>query len=239
MMSDNSLNKGYSDTIPVEKNSGFVARLFHGDVSLPVTYWIFGVLIGNVGTRIISTVIEFNYLELISTPTGVWSVNAFYLIATGYSVFIFIAVWRSAAKYRGRKLWSGLARVGVVIGAFIFAAGFMSGIQQGENNGLALSEEIEILNKSLPSMVDDETRLDRVLIQGRDLHYNYTLVNWLSADIDIDNLIVKTAPHIKTTQCNDDYARGLIDDGRKLVYSYRDKVGKPITKIQIDKSDCF
>ena len=33
---------------PVEYKTNFVVRLFRGDISLPITYWVFGVLIGNM-----------------------------------------------------------------------------------------------------------------------------------------------------------------------------------------------
>ena len=37
----------------IKKKAGFIARLFRGEISLPITYWFFGVLIGNVAFQII------------------------------------------------------------------------------------------------------------------------------------------------------------------------------------------
>lgn len=224
----------------ITKNqAGFVKRLFRGDVSLPITYWVFGALIGNVGFQVILTIIEFNYLELTSTQTGAWSVTGFYWLAISYSIFMLIAIWRSAGKYKGRAIWAGLARVAVVLGTFSLIGNFIIGLQQGSDTDLALNEEISMINKSLPSMIDDDTRLDHVSIQEKDVYYNYTLVNWLVADMDIARFISMMTPSLKTAQCNNEEARPLLDEGRKFVYVYRDKASKPVADIVVDKSDCF
>ena len=223
----------------IKKQAGFVARLFQGDVSLPITYWIFGALIGNVGFQVALTIIEFNYLEITSTQVGAWSVMGFYWLAIGYSIFMLIAIWRSAGKYQGRAIWSGLARVAVVFGALAIIGNFMIGLQQGSNTDLALNEEIKMINKSLPSMIDNDTRLDHVSIQEKDVYYNYTLVKWLVADMDVSRFTSVMTPKLKTAQCANEETRPLLNEGRKLVYMYRDKASKPIAKIVIGKSDCF
>lgn len=223
----------------IEKGAGFVSRLFRGDVSLPITYWVFGVLIGNIGFQIAHSIIEFNYLEIKSIQVGALSVMGFYWLFIGYNIFMLIAIWRSAGKYQGRAIWSGLARVAVVFGTLAFAGKFMIGIQQGSDTDLALNQEIKMINKSLPSMIDTDTRLDHVSIQGKDVYYNYTLVNWLVADMDVSRFTSIMTPKIKTEQCANEETRPLLNEGRKLVYVYRDKASKPIAEIVVEKSDCF
>ena len=41
---------------------------------------------------------------------------AYAVFVLAYTVFISVAIWRSAAKYKGSELWAVLARVMVVIG---------------------------------------------------------------------------------------------------------------------------
>jgi len=224
---------------PMEKKSGLIARLFRGDVSLPITYWVFGFLIGNVGFQIILKIIEFNYLEITTSQAGAWSVMAFYWVAIGYSIFMLIAIWRSAGKYQGRAIWAGLARVAVVLGALGLIANFIVGLQQGNDTDLALSEEVKMVNKSLPSMIDNDTRLDHVSIQDKDVYYNYTLVNWLAADLDVTRFTSVMMPKLKTAQCANEETRPLLNEGRKLVYMYRDKSSKPVAKIVVERSDCL
>ncbi len=228
-----------TESQPIEKKAGFIARLFRGEVSLPITYWVFGVLIGNVAFQIILKIIEFNYLEIVTSQVGAWSVMGFYWSAIGYSIFMLIAIWRSAGKYQGKEIWAGLARVAVVLGTLALITSFIIGLQQGSDTDLALSEEMKMINKSLPSMVDNDTRLDHVSIQDKDVYYNYTLVNWLAADLDVTRFTSVMTPKLKTAQCANEETIPLLNEGRKLVYMYRDKSSKPVAKIVIEKSDCL
>jgi hypothetical protein len=222
-----------------EKRAAFVTRLFRGDISLPITYWVFGVLIGNVAFQIILKVIEFRYIDIATSQVGSWAVMAFYWLAIGYGIFMLIAVWRSAGNFKGKAVWAGLARIAVVLGTLVLIGNLIIGLKQGSDTDLALSEEIKMINKSLPSLIDNDTRVDHVSIQGKDVYYNYTLVNWLAADLDISRFISVMTPKVKTGQCANDETRPLLNAGRKLVYMYRDKASKPVAKIVVEKSDCL
>ena len=223
----------------IENKAGFVARLFRGDISLPITYWVFGVLIGNVAFQAVSAIIEFNYIDIISTQVGLWSVTGFYWLAVGYGIFLLIAIWRSAGKYQGKAIWSGLARFAVVFGAIALISNFIIGFVQDSDSDLLLSQSIELINKSAPNMIDDDTRLDHASVKDKDVYYSYTLVNWLVADLDVSRFILVMTPKLKTIFCSDEDTRPLLDEGRKLVYIYRDKESKPVAKIVVEKSDCF
>lgn len=222
-----------------ENRAAFFTRLFRGDISLPITYWVFGVLIGNVAFQIILKVIEFKYIDIATSQVGSWAVIAFYWLAIGYSIFMLIAIWRSAGKYKGKAVWAGLARVAVVLGTLVLIGNLIIGLKQGSDADLALSEEIKMINKSLPSLIDNDTRLDYVSIQDKDVYYNYTLVNWLAADLDTSRFISVMTPKVKTAQCANGETRPLLNEGRKLVYMYRDKASKPVAKIVVEKSDCL
>ena len=231
-----------SDTVGsrlIENKSNFVARLFNGDISLPVTYWVFVVLIGNFAFQIVDKIIEFNYFDIISTQTGSWSVMGFYWVAIGYSIFMLIATWRSAGKFQGKAIWGSFARFTVVFGALALICNFIIGLQQRSDTDLALSEEIKMANKSLPSMIDNYTRLDHVSIQDRDVYYNYTLVKLSVDNLDITRFTSVMTPKLKTAQCADEEGRVLLNEGRKVVYMYRDKASKPVAKIVVEKSDCL
>ena len=104
---------------------------------------------------------------------------------------------------------------------------------------IILTKEIELLNKGLPKMVDEETRWDNVKIQDGDIYYNYTLINYLASDLDIATFTGIMEPQIKNEDCNDKEVRPLIDAGRKLIFSYVDKTNKEIAQIIIDKSKCL
>ncbi len=222
----------------IEKKVGFVTRLFLGDIPLPITYWVFGVLIGNVCTLISLTLIG-NYEDKASYQIGAWVVMGFSWVVVSYGIFIFIAIWRSAGKYQGRAFWAVLSRIIVVLCALLQIAIFIVGLQQGSDKDVALNEKIKMFNLSLPSMIDDETRLDHVSIQDKDVFYNYMLVNWLSVDLDIARFTSLMTPILKTSLCDDKEVRLLLNEGRKIVSMYRDKSSKPVAKIVVEKSDCF
>lgn len=96
------------------QKGNLIVRLWRGDVPLRITYWIAGVLGGLVGTILASLAILSGSLLL--------QLLAFVLLA-GHYVFILVAIWRSAGKYAGNRLWAHLARISLVVG---FVRAFVS-----------------------------------------------------------------------------------------------------------------
>jgi len=216
----------------------FFLRLFRGDVSLPRTYWIYGSVVG-AGFGIVQIAIEANYVDLVSIEGGSLGILAFYWFVVGYSLFIFVAIWRSAGKYEGNPSWAAIARLMVIFGAISVAGGFVSGLEQGSNSGPALREELSLINNSLPTMIDDDTRMDHVSLQGQDIHYDYTMVKWSVAELDVERFVAVMTATLKTNSCEDDDSRQLLDEGRDLVYMYRDKQSDPVAKIVVTSADCL
>jgi hypothetical protein len=217
------------------KKDNFIVQVFKGDVSLPITYWIFGVLIGGVSARFILAAIESNYSQLAMDKNGLILVESVYWGIIAYSVFILISIWRSAGKYEGSSVWSGLARAAVIINAFLIAVNFW----MANDTDYALNEEIRMMNKSLPTMVDNDTRLDHVSIQEKNMFYNYTLTNWLAADLDLERFNSIMLPKLKTSACETEETKSLLEEGRSINYVYRDKDSNPVSKITVNVSDCF
>jgi hypothetical protein len=86
-----------------------ISKLWRGDYSLPITYWVFGV-IGNVGLSI-----PMNLISPDSNTLAFYSLLALVFI---YSILVSVGIWRSATKYRGLSLWKYLAKF-VAILSFI------------------------------------------------------------------------------------------------------------------------
>jgi hypothetical protein len=111
--------------LPAPQSQIYFARHWRGELSLPVSYWLNGVLGGIV-------------VGLLIAGLGIvlaWQDNAKWLAAfddTWLLIFPFTAwqavgVWRSATRYKrsGRSFWGGAAKIMVVIGALqaaIFAS---------------------------------------------------------------------------------------------------------------------
>ena len=86
---------------------------FSGGLGLAKTYWIFG-FIGTFIIKMIMTAMIINGA----------SVALFILLGLGYSIPVWIAIWNSATKYNGFKLWSILAKVAVILGIVLSLAQF-------------------------------------------------------------------------------------------------------------------
>ena len=84
-------------------------RLWNGDLSLPVAFWI-----ASVAVLVVAMFVLPNFL--LSVDTGAATAFVFISIsvatvACGYQVLATVGVWRSAGRYPGPRLWALLARV--------------------------------------------------------------------------------------------------------------------------------
>jgi|TARA_B100001079_G_C16022171_1_gene344914 hypothetical protein len=77
-----------------------------GDVPLIISFWGIYVFSWNI--------VFFNILYLILARMG-FELKIIQLIAAPIFFILAIGVWNSARKYKGKKIWSVLARVGVVL----------------------------------------------------------------------------------------------------------------------------
>ena len=96
-----------------EASTPLVRALWRGDVSLAKTYWLFGVVVG-VCYAMVFAYIEYQSSGL-SEGLGPAFIIALMLSYFIYAIFINIAIWRSANKYRGPKHWAILAKVMVLV----------------------------------------------------------------------------------------------------------------------------
>lgn len=94
----------------LEPGLGVAANLWRGNYTLFKTYWLFGLLGGlalGITVGVVLAIIESPLLAL-SGLASLWA----------WQVFISVAVWRSAGKYTGAKIWSTLARIAIFVGFF-------------------------------------------------------------------------------------------------------------------------
>ena len=218
----------------------FVKRLIKGDVSLMITYWFFFLLTCNVLLNFVFGLIEEKNLEIHLSTTAVWWLMVFYIFVFCYVIFALIAVWRSAAKYKGNRKWADRARFIVVVNTVVIIFSFISGVKEYYNaEEDSFKSQIRDANESLPRMINEDTRIDNILVQDRDIYYNYTKVNDLLEDIDIPVWKSSMTSHLRTSTCSLEVTRGFLDDNRGLIYAYYDTNNRPIMKIEILKNDCF
>ncbi|MFH0261398.1 DUF2569 domain-containing protein [Vibrio barjaei] len=94
------------------------------------------------------------------------------------------------------------------------------------------------VNKTLPQMLDSETKLDSVSASGHELQYRYILVNYNSVDLDADLLTSNMRPNLVSSACSTEAILNFLNEDVLIKYSYFDKLGVHVTSIDIKKSDC-
>jgi hypothetical protein len=92
-----------------DSNRSFLARFIHGEYGLPITFWLFGVLVWAV------YVLVEGYLVLSNgkRPSAGAIVFAFAFIA--YLFLLIPAVWNAATQHPGFKIWTLLAKLVCIV----------------------------------------------------------------------------------------------------------------------------
>lgn len=91
------------------KKKNIFYRLLSGKIRLPITYWCYGCIVGNIFYFLTLAIIKITQIKLMIIP---------FLI---YGICIGIAIWKSCDNYKGPVIWGALARFvafsNVVIGS--------------------------------------------------------------------------------------------------------------------------
>lgn len=88
------------------QQTSFLSNLIQGDISLWKTYWLFGVIGNIIATTLINIFSQFSETSFF----------IILIIAIAYKIGVFTAIWNSASKYVGLKIWAILAKIMVVLG---------------------------------------------------------------------------------------------------------------------------
>jgi hypothetical protein len=103
-------------------------KLWRGELSLPLTYWVFGVAGGWLVTLLVFAL--FGVLEASSDLQDAASQITGYLITCVtfllYFVWVNVGIWRSASRHP--NAWGTVAKVMVVFGVLRFISAFATGV---------------------------------------------------------------------------------------------------------------
>lgn len=220
------------------KKTSYLVKLFRGDISLPVTYWVFGVLIGNIGFLALNKLLELYFFNLASHQYSNQLFLIFNLIVVLFTTFIFIAIWRSSNKYVGADIWKNLARLAIIIGAIKLSYGMYTAYGPIESYATSLKQEVILMNKSLPIMLDGATRLDRAEFQGNQLSYYYTLVLASIEWIKLDKFSDQKKKLFLDSSCDKDGLLPALEEGISVNFIFFDKNNIEVTTVSINHSDC-
>ena len=107
---------------PLSKS--YIARHWRGELSLPRSYWINGLLL-NIGFQfaigiigVIYDVVHSNVWAGLACAIAVLVIRFFWFFIVG--PWQLIGLWRSATYYFGWPVWSGIVKLLVIIGWFAY-----------------------------------------------------------------------------------------------------------------------
>ena len=170
-------------------SANFVVRLWHGDVSLAITYWVFG-LLGGVALRLLSPAVTYEVMAHAQSMSA-FDIQALLYgwtaIVFVYSIFILVAIWRSANKYRvlkpASKSNATLAQIACVLGAITTVGSVISVFSANEDflQGSSADDKLQYdamiagLNADLPKKIDSVTTLTKIDLDQSGFKYFETV----------------------------------------------------------------
>lgn len=130
--------------IPTEKtevasgSQNFFITVWQGDWGLAKTYWIVGVVLGNL--------LGFALAPILKAGVSIWVLIGVFVF---FQIWACVGVWESAGKYKGPIVWRYLSRGAMLIGAMFLIAGLVvleRGLNQGKASQSATSAKVENIN---------------------------------------------------------------------------------------------
>jgi hypothetical protein len=102
----------------LKNKKNYFANFWNGELSLLVSYWVFGVLISiGVGFSLVF------FSILIGLPETIWGI-----LILPWTLFWAVGCWRSSDKYKGLTLWSVLAKISIVLSVIQGLASVVTGV---------------------------------------------------------------------------------------------------------------
>lgn len=107
---------------------------------------------------------------------------------------------------------------------------------------LPLAETLKVsaeeLNRSLPMMIDDELRHDKVEVNGNTMVFKFTLVHFTANEMSAEELKYHLEPDIRAGLCQDIETLEMLRKKMILIYDYAGKNRKHITQFEYDAKSC-
>jgi hypothetical protein len=192
-------------------HANYIAKHWRGELSLPVSYWVNGVLATIVtfltifGLRYVIALYKVNYAALIY-----WALSI--VVVTAVVIWQNVGIWRSADRYTakgwasGSKFWSTLAKLMVIIGTVNLASEyqktFVPALKESYQRATWLSEETWKIDLSN---------------DGREIEISGVIKHGLS---DQFLAALNSAPNVKYVHVNL-HKGGLVDEAinvRKIIH---------------------
>jgi hypothetical protein len=216
-------------------------NLLKGNIPLVFTYWLFGVLPAII-YRMIGMVFDKYYLKISLIPHIQWLFYLYLLFPFLYFPLIYIAIWNSGNQYPKNRLWPILAKITVILGALFLLAGLFQIINQfihRNDVNYKITQEVNLINKSLPMTVDHETEIEKVSFNNKnEITYVYRLINKDKSDISINVFSFLIKPKLIHLVCTNRWFKEYVSKGINISYHIVDRKGASIYDFTVTSSDC-
>ena len=95
------------------------------------------------------------------------------------------------------------------------------------------------VNATLPTMIDEETRMDNVTVgpEAR-ITYHYSFPNYSAGEIDSSWLLTNLRPDLKNNVCANSDMKPSLEYGGTYTYSYSGNDGILIVSFNLNGTDC-
>jgi hypothetical protein len=217
------------------KNSNFIIKLFNGEISLLLTFWVFGVGFHSI-IRLINFYINSHYIEIMSQSNADLYIKIFYATSILLSLFFAICIWNSANKSNISRVTAITAQILAFVGLFSLFSDMYKNI--GANEDVRIQQQITLTNLTLPKMIDENKRFDNLSLINRNIYHNYTLVTMNQKLFKEQEFVEDMWPILIQTVCNDPDSKKILEDNRFIYYTYKDLTNNLLTEIKIDLIDC-
>ena len=126
--------------------------------------------------------------------------------------------------------------LGFVVGLiFVY---FSANYFYGSNIDKKLLQTADEMNKNCPMMIDHDTQLDNTIAgPGKLLTYNYTLVNYTGAELDLVGMEKNMTTYLITYVKNHKEMKSLRKAGVIFKYIYKDKNGIFLFEITVGPNE--
>jgi len=225
--SQDDVNRSGSEwvTVPSRKPANLLVRLWRGQISLPVTYWLWGV-VGGIIALVAVQAVKLNA----STRAPIYAAA---IVTCAWQGFVSVAIFRSGGKHAKTKgkFWGRLAQVIACLGLLAGVSSLVQ-ISRDQEDWRSMDAEIASENARLPKMLDKITRLDNVSRDSRTLTYQYTVLGptHVPSSQEIRQWVAES--------CRDAGVRSILNRFDKAIYIYRNKAGSVLYRIELTKADC-
>ncbi|MDD3055409.1 MAG: hypothetical protein PHE16_05960 [Aliarcobacter sp.] len=213
-------------------NKNYFFKLINGETSLVVVFWFWFIFL----SFLIEVFFEMYFMQTKYAQNKENYLEFFlYFIILIYSILISLAIYRTANKYSGSKIWSFLSKLLVSIN-LLFSINFFIEVSKFYFfEDYALEKEIESFKDKLPIQIDMNSTLIDIYKKDKTIYYKYQLHEVLLDDKFLKNKFKK---QIQDSLCEDRSTVDLLKREYILNYIYVGEKQEEIVEIKTDKKVC-